>query len=155
GLGFLAFTAHNIEAWPDPARTDSKRFVLLGFHNSNSRCFFVQTLAACRASRSVRRHHQFSCTSMRTNACCAAPNQSLSPARVTPLASPLNGLVLTSPPTRLRCPAVEPMGQFLNGSHVTRSGSARQFPRHSKTESVRPWRRLGGPVYASLPNNSE
>src|SRR5262249_14423964 len=56
---------------------------------------------------------------------------------------------------RLRWPAVEPIGQFLNGSHVTRSGTARQFPRHSKNESVRPWRLLGGPVCASLPNSSE
>jgi hypothetical protein len=39
-------------------------------------------------------------------------------------------------------------------SEVNASG-APQFPRHSKIESVTPWRLLGGPVCASLPNSSE
>jgi hypothetical protein len=30
-----------------------------------------------------------------------------------------------------------------------------QLPPHLKSESVRPWRLLGGPVCASLPNGSE
>jgi len=45
GLGFLAFTAHNIEAWPDPARTDSKRFVLLGFRQLQFKMFFRTDLS--------------------------------------------------------------------------------------------------------------
>jgi DNA invertase Pin-like site-specific DNA recombinase len=40
------------------------------------------------------------------------------------------------------------------GVRVNASG-APQLPPHSKNESVRPWRLLGGPVCASLPNSLE
>jgi hypothetical protein len=39
-------------------------------------------------------------------------------------------------------------------SEGKRLGRARQFPRRSKSESVRRWRLLGGPVCASLPSES-
>src|SRR5262249_56600089 len=44
----------------------------------------------------------------------------------------------------------------LRGPGVKASGSgAPQLPPRLKSESVRPWRLLGGPVCASLPNGSE
>jgi hypothetical protein len=44
----------------------------------------------------------------------------------------------------------------LRGPRVRVSASgASRLPRHWKNESVRPWRLLGGPVCASLPNSSE
>jgi hypothetical protein len=45
GLGFLAFTALNIDAYPDPARTDSKRYVLLGFRQLQFKMFFRTDLS--------------------------------------------------------------------------------------------------------------
>ena len=120
GLGFLAFTALNIEAYPDPAR------------NGLPRSQAVLSVA-------TNNFHGRQCGQM--------------PAarHLIVIASPWDareyhanrvGLIVAQ--NRLRWPAVEPIGQFLNGSHVTRSGSARQFPRHSKND----------PVWASLPNSS-
>jgi hypothetical protein len=46
------------------------------------------------------------------------------------------------------------LGHANPGAKGNASG-ARQLPQHSKSESFKPWRLLGGPACASLPNSSE